>query len=68
MTEVTLITGGSTGIGAAAARQLLKRGHGVAVTGRDPGKLTRFARSWEAHVNSWFFLVTHPMWTLCGKP
>jgi NADP-dependent 3-hydroxy acid dehydrogenase YdfG len=44
MTEVTLITGGSTGIGAAAARQLLKRGHGVAVTGRDPGKLTRFAQ------------------------
>jgi len=45
MTEspVTLITGGSSGIGAAAARRLLERGHRVAVTGRDPGRLKRFA-------------------------
>jgi NADP-dependent 3-hydroxy acid dehydrogenase YdfG len=40
---VTLITGGSSGIGAAAARQLLDRGHRVAVTGRDRGRLEQFA-------------------------
>ncbi|MBO2465333.1 SDR family oxidoreductase [Actinomadura violacea] len=42
---VTLITGGSSGIGAAAARLLLDRGHRVAVTGRDPGRLDRLAES-----------------------
>ncbi|MCP2164645.1 SDR family oxidoreductase [Goodfellowiella coeruleoviolacea] len=42
---VTLITGGSSGIGAAAARLLLERGHQVAVTGRDRGRLDRFAES-----------------------
>ena len=40
---VTLITGGSTGIGAAAARQLLALGHRVTVTGRSAAKLDRFA-------------------------
>jgi len=40
---VTLITGGSSGIGAAAASQLLKRGHQVAVTGRSAERLDRFA-------------------------
>jgi NADP-dependent 3-hydroxy acid dehydrogenase YdfG len=46
MTEspVTLITGGSTGIGAAAARQLLDRGHRVAVTARREDRLDRFAK------------------------
>jgi NADP-dependent 3-hydroxy acid dehydrogenase YdfG len=39
---VTLITGGSSGIGAAAARQLLALGHRVTVTGRSTGKLDRF--------------------------
>ncbi|HYJ66938.1 MAG TPA: SDR family oxidoreductase [Nocardioidaceae bacterium] len=46
MTEspVTLITGGSSGIGAAAARQLLDRGHRVAVTARGQDRLDRFAK------------------------
>ncbi|MET9019868.1 SDR family oxidoreductase [Actinopolymorpha sp. NPDC004070] len=42
---VTLITGGSSGIGAAAARLLLARGHRVAVTGRDHARLERAAES-----------------------
>ncbi|MBO8191302.1 SDR family oxidoreductase [Streptomyces oryzae] len=41
---VTLITGGSAGIGAATARRLLKLGHRVAVTGRDEQRLARFAQ------------------------
>ncbi|MFI5530895.1 SDR family oxidoreductase [Kitasatospora sp. NPDC051853] len=43
MGPVTLITGGSTGIGAATARALLKEDHRVAVTGRDADKLAAFA-------------------------
>jgi NADP-dependent 3-hydroxy acid dehydrogenase YdfG len=43
MGPVTLITGGSTGIGAATARALLKEGHQVAVTGRDADRLAAFA-------------------------
>ncbi|MGI5200289.1 SDR family oxidoreductase [Spirillospora sp. CA-108201] len=47
MTEplVTLITGGSSGIGAAAARLLLDRGHRVAITGRDRDRLDEFTKS-----------------------
>src|SRR5690606_5717570 len=46
--DVTLITGGSTGIGAAAARRLLARGGRVAVTGRDGAKLDRLAAELDA--------------------
>ncbi|MEU8194754.1 SDR family oxidoreductase [Microbispora amethystogenes] len=42
---VALITGGGSGIGAATARRLLDRGHHVSVTGRDEGRLRRFAES-----------------------
>jgi NADP-dependent 3-hydroxy acid dehydrogenase YdfG len=48
MANVTLITGGSSGIGAATARRLLKEGHLVAVTGRDPDKLSDFAAEQDA--------------------
>jgi NADP-dependent 3-hydroxy acid dehydrogenase YdfG len=40
---VALITGGSSGIGAAVARQLLDSGHRVAVTGRGEERLRGFA-------------------------
>ncbi|MDF5756955.1 SDR family oxidoreductase [Spongiactinospora sp. TRM90649] len=41
---VTLITGGSSGIGEATARRLLDRGHRVVVTGRDEDRLARVAK------------------------
>ncbi|MBN0043423.1 SDR family oxidoreductase [Streptomyces actuosus] len=44
-TPVTLITGGSTGIGAQTVRRLLKAGHRVAATGRNPDRLTALAES-----------------------
>jgi NADP-dependent 3-hydroxy acid dehydrogenase YdfG len=44
-TPVTLITGGSTGIGAAAARQLLQLGYRVTVTARRKDRLDAFAAS-----------------------
>lgn len=40
---VALITGGSSGIGAAAARELLARGYRVAVTARDSLRLERLS-------------------------
>lgn len=40
---VTLITGGTTGIGAATVTHLLEAGHRIAVTGRDEERVTKFA-------------------------
>lgn len=46
---VTLVTGGGSGIGAAATRILLDRGHRVAITGRSRERLEAFAEI-GAHV------------------
>jgi NADP-dependent 3-hydroxy acid dehydrogenase YdfG len=43
LSPVALITGGSSGIGAATARQLLARGYRVTATARDARRLDRFA-------------------------
>jgi NADP-dependent 3-hydroxy acid dehydrogenase YdfG len=48
MERVTLITGGSSGIGAATARALVDHGDLVAVTGRDASRLAAFAASVDA--------------------
>jgi NADP-dependent 3-hydroxy acid dehydrogenase YdfG len=48
---VTLITGGSSGIGAATARRLLATGHRVIVTGRDAERLDRLAKDFDAGPN-----------------
>ncbi|MEV0846352.1 SDR family oxidoreductase [Streptomyces sp. NPDC049954] len=42
---VTLLTGGSTGIGAATVQGLLERGHRVVTTGRDAGRLSALVKS-----------------------
>jgi NAD(P)-dependent dehydrogenase (short-subunit alcohol dehydrogenase family) len=39
---VTLVTGGSRGIGAATVRRLLREGHRIAITGRNGDRLNRF--------------------------
>jgi NADP-dependent 3-hydroxy acid dehydrogenase YdfG len=43
ISKVTLITGGSSGIGAATARRLIERGQRVTVTGRNQGRLDALA-------------------------
>jgi NADP-dependent 3-hydroxy acid dehydrogenase YdfG len=45
---VTLVTGGSSGIGAATTRRLLAAGHRIVVTGRDAEKLDRLAKELDA--------------------
>jgi NADP-dependent 3-hydroxy acid dehydrogenase YdfG len=45
---VTLITGGSSGIGAATTRQLLGAGHRLVITGRDAERLERLAKELDA--------------------
>lgn len=45
---VTLVTGGSSGIGAATTRRLLAAGHRIVVTGRDEEKLDRLANELDA--------------------
>ncbi|HEY1572540.1 MAG TPA: SDR family oxidoreductase [Pseudonocardiaceae bacterium] len=45
-TTVGLITGGSSGIGAATAQRLLARGDSVAITGRSPQRLAVAAERW----------------------
>ncbi|RLL67662.1 SDR family NAD(P)-dependent oxidoreductase [Streptomyces sp. Z26] len=59
--HVTLITGGSGGIGAATARQLLRQGRKVAVTGRDGDRLKAFAQSVAGELGS-----EHDLLTLVG--
>lgn len=49
MTPAALITGGGTGIGAAAARALAARGYAVCVTGRRPEPLDALARELGGH-------------------
>ena len=46
--SVAIVTGGSSGIGRATARQLLKDGFAVVVGGRDPAKLERVANEFGA--------------------
>lgn len=58
MEPVTLITGGSSGIGAATARALLERGHRVAVTGRDADRLAAFAASVSSSADAGERLLT----------
>ncbi|NHW46840.1 SDR family oxidoreductase [Paenarthrobacter sp. MSM-2-10-13] len=40
-----LVTGGTSGIGAALVRESLRAGHSVFTTGRDPGRLAEFLNS-----------------------
>jgi NAD(P)-dependent dehydrogenase (short-subunit alcohol dehydrogenase family) len=58
--EVVLITGGSSGIGLAAARLFVHRGARVWITGRDPVKLERAAAEAGAGVRSIVADVAEP--------
>jgi NAD(P)-dependent dehydrogenase (short-subunit alcohol dehydrogenase family) len=56
---VTLITGGTSGIEAAAARRLLSAGHRVAVTGRDKARLDRVLAEVAVPSAAWRARCTH---------
>ncbi|MFW6187557.1 MAG: SDR family NAD(P)-dependent oxidoreductase, partial [Actinomycetota bacterium] len=43
--RTVVITGASDGIGAAAARELVRRGHDVVVVGRSPAKTAAVAEA-----------------------
>ena len=48
MTKTALIVGAGSGISASFARLLAKNGYQVALTSRDPAKLTRLAAETQA--------------------
>ena len=48
MTKIALIVGAGSGISASFARLLAKNGYQVALTSRDPAKLTRLAAETQA--------------------
>ena len=55
MKKIVLITGGSSGIGAACAKVFLAAGFGVAITGRDEQKLIQIQKEY-AHLGTLLLL------------
>ncbi|GAB2685208.1 hypothetical protein GCM10027089_02130 [Nocardia thraciensis] len=63
--KIALVTGGSSGMGLAAARRLLEEGAQVVVTGRDKSRLDAAVEAWAAATVSWpspGTLRTSPTW------
>lgn len=50
--KIILVTGASTGVGEGIARELLKRGAKVAITGRNPEHLQKAINEWDPTGNS----------------
>ena len=64
--QVAVVTGGSTGIGFAIAKDLLAHGaRRVYITGRDPDKLQVAAKHWVATPS--LCKRTPPSWKTCGS-